>query len=106
MEFPQLEIGLVISYSYLWSDEAEAGHVEGRKNRGHVRERGRPHWKFFKNWLPVTDYSALRASPLRGRPAGDRHRRCAALSSNRRPTAVIVSEGFGTWTGNCRGHLY
>jgi len=33
MEFPQPEIGLVISYSYLWSDEAEAGHVEGRKNR-------------------------------------------------------------------------
>jgi hypothetical protein len=33
MEFPQPEIGLVISYSYLWSDEAEAGHVEGCKNR-------------------------------------------------------------------------
>jgi len=33
MEFPRPEIGLVISYSYLWSDEAEAGHVEGRKNR-------------------------------------------------------------------------
>jgi hypothetical protein len=33
MEFPQPEVGLVISYSYLWSDEAEAGHVEGRKNR-------------------------------------------------------------------------
>ena len=27
------EAGLVISYSYLWSDEAEAGHVEGRKTR-------------------------------------------------------------------------
>jgi hypothetical protein len=23
------------------------------------------------NWLPGTDYSALRASPLRGRPTGD-----------------------------------
>jgi hypothetical protein len=33
MEFPQPEVDLVISYSYLWSDEAEAGHVEGRKNR-------------------------------------------------------------------------
>jgi hypothetical protein len=33
MEFPQPEVGLVISYSYLWNDEAEAGHVEGRKNR-------------------------------------------------------------------------
>src|ERR1700677_3355483 len=33
MEFPQPEVGLVISYSYLWSDEAEVGHVEGRKNR-------------------------------------------------------------------------
>jgi hypothetical protein len=33
MGFPQPEAGLVISYSYLWSDEAEAGHVEGRKNR-------------------------------------------------------------------------
>jgi hypothetical protein len=38
-------------------------------------------WNFLKKWLPGTDYSALRASPLRGRPAGDR-RRCAA-SSNR-----------------------
>jgi hypothetical protein len=26
---------------------------------------------------------ALRAHPYRGRPSGDRHRRCAALSSNR-----------------------
>ena len=33
MGFPEPEAGLVISYSYLWSDEAEAGHVEGRKNR-------------------------------------------------------------------------
>ena len=33
MGFPRPETGLVISYSYLWSDEAEAGHVEGRKNR-------------------------------------------------------------------------
>ena len=33
MEFPLPEVGLVISYSYLWSDEAEAGHVEGRKIR-------------------------------------------------------------------------
>jgi hypothetical protein len=33
LEFPQPEIGLVISNSYLWSDEAEAGHVERRKNR-------------------------------------------------------------------------
>lgn len=33
MGFPQPEAGLVISYSYLWSDEAEAGHVEGRKSR-------------------------------------------------------------------------
>jgi hypothetical protein len=33
MGFPEPEVGLVISYSYLWSDEAKAGHVEGRKNR-------------------------------------------------------------------------
>ncbi|MGH8133396.1 MAG: type II toxin-antitoxin system PemK/MazF family toxin [Steroidobacteraceae bacterium] len=33
MAFLQPEAGLVISYSYLWSDEAEAGHVEGRKHR-------------------------------------------------------------------------
>jgi hypothetical protein len=33
MGFPEPEAGLVISYSYLWSDEAEAGHVEGRKYR-------------------------------------------------------------------------
>lgn len=31
--FPAPEAGLVISYSYLWRDEAEVGHVEGRKAR-------------------------------------------------------------------------
>lgn len=31
--FPKPEPGLVISYSYLWSDEAEQGQVEGRKDR-------------------------------------------------------------------------
>lgn len=30
---PAPEAGLVISYSYLWRDEAESGHVEGRKAR-------------------------------------------------------------------------
>ena len=33
MEFPEPEVGLVISYSYLWNDEAADGHVEGRKAR-------------------------------------------------------------------------
>lgn len=33
MGFPEPEVGLVISYSYLWSHEAEAGRVEGRKDR-------------------------------------------------------------------------
>lgn len=33
MGYPEPELGLVISYSYLWSDEAAAGHAEGRKNR-------------------------------------------------------------------------
>lgn len=33
MAYPEPEVGLVISYSYLWSDEAAAGHVEGRKTR-------------------------------------------------------------------------
>jgi len=33
MAYPEPEVGLVISYSYLWSDEAAAGHVEGRKPR-------------------------------------------------------------------------
>jgi hypothetical protein len=92
MEFPQPEVGLVISYSYLWSDEAEAGHVEGRKNRPCaivlvVQRADRDLRRLCSSnlilWLPGTDYSALRASPLRGRPAGDRHRRCAALASNR-----------------------
>jgi len=32
------------------------------------------------NWRSLRDYSALRASPLRGRPAADR-RRCAAASN-------------------------
>lgn len=31
--FPEPQAGLVISYAYLWSDEAEQGHVEGRKDR-------------------------------------------------------------------------
>jgi hypothetical protein len=30
---PLPQPGLVISYAYLWSDEAEAGAVEGRKDR-------------------------------------------------------------------------
>lgn len=33
MGSPEPEAGLVISYSYLWSDEAAEGHVEGRKHR-------------------------------------------------------------------------
>jgi hypothetical protein len=33
VDFPGPELGLVISYSYLWRDEAEQGQVEGRKNR-------------------------------------------------------------------------
>jgi len=31
--FPELEVGLVISYSYLWKEEEEQGLVEGRKDR-------------------------------------------------------------------------
>ena len=31
--FPEPEVGLVVSYSYLWKDEAERGLVEGRKDR-------------------------------------------------------------------------
>jgi hypothetical protein len=30
---PEPEIGLVISYAYLWRHESEAGHVEGVKDR-------------------------------------------------------------------------
>jgi hypothetical protein len=33
MGLPKPESGLVISYSYLWREEAAAGQVEGRKNR-------------------------------------------------------------------------
>ncbi len=33
MAYPEPEVGLVISYSYLWSDEASDGHVEGQKPR-------------------------------------------------------------------------
>ena len=33
MEFPRPQVGLVISYSYLWREEAETGQVEGRKDR-------------------------------------------------------------------------
>lgn len=33
MTYPDPEPGLVISYSFLWSDEAAAGHAEGRKDR-------------------------------------------------------------------------
>lgn len=31
--FPEPQPGLVISYAYLWSDEAERGLVEGREDR-------------------------------------------------------------------------
>lgn len=31
--FPEPEVGLVISYSYLWKEEAGRGQVEGRKDR-------------------------------------------------------------------------
>jgi len=31
--FPEPEVGLVISYSYLWTEEQEQGHIEGRKDR-------------------------------------------------------------------------
>ncbi len=30
---PEPEVGLVISYSYLWKEEEERGQVEGRKDR-------------------------------------------------------------------------
>lgn len=33
MTYPDPEPGLVISYSFLWSDEAAAGRAEGRKTR-------------------------------------------------------------------------
>jgi PemK-like, MazF-like toxin of type II toxin-antitoxin system len=33
MGIPEPESGLVISYSYLWREEAETGLAEGRKNR-------------------------------------------------------------------------
>jgi hypothetical protein len=31
--FPEPRVGLVVSYSYLWSEEAEQGLVEGKKDR-------------------------------------------------------------------------
>ena len=31
--FPEPEVGLVISYSYLWKEEEEQGQIEGRKVR-------------------------------------------------------------------------
>lgn len=33
MTYPEPEPGLVVSYAFLWSDEAAAGHAEGSKNR-------------------------------------------------------------------------
>lgn len=36
MELPNPEPGLVVSYSYLWRDEYEAGQEEGRKDRPSV----------------------------------------------------------------------
>ncbi len=33
MALPEPEYGLVISYSYLWRNEREAGKIEGSKNR-------------------------------------------------------------------------
>ncbi len=31
--FPEPQVGLVISYAYLWFEESEKGQVEGRKDR-------------------------------------------------------------------------
>ena len=31
--FPEPQPGLVISYAYLWSEEAEQGRIESRKDR-------------------------------------------------------------------------
>ena len=48
MAFPKPEVGLVISYSYLWREEAERGHVEGFKPRpcaivvALIQEEGKP----------------------------------------------------------------
>jgi hypothetical protein len=42
----------------------------------------------FENWCRKEDYSALRASPLRGRPAGDQIG-CANLSNR-----LFVRQGF------------
>lgn len=36
MDIPEPKIGLVISYAYLWRDEAKAGLEEGRKDRPSV----------------------------------------------------------------------
>jgi hypothetical protein len=36
MTIPNPELGLVISYSYLWQNEHAAGHDEGRKDRPSV----------------------------------------------------------------------
>ena len=34
MQLPEVPaVGLVVSYAYLWADEAEAGRAEGRKDR-------------------------------------------------------------------------
>jgi len=33
MALPEPECGLVVSYSYLWSNEQRAGKIEGLKNR-------------------------------------------------------------------------
>ena len=33
VSYPAPEVGLVISYSFLWSEEAQQGQVEGRKDR-------------------------------------------------------------------------
>jgi hypothetical protein len=32
-KFPEPQVGLVISYAYLWFEESEKGQVEGRKDR-------------------------------------------------------------------------
>jgi uncharacterized protein YifN (PemK superfamily) len=33
MGYPEPEVGLVISYSFLWNEEAQQGKVEGSKDR-------------------------------------------------------------------------
>jgi len=65
MAFPDPELGLVISYSYLWHHEHNAGREEGAKDR--------PCVIVLSVRRPTRDVVTVRVAPVTHRPPGNPH---------------------------------